>query len=172
MNLHQFRQILIYTVLLPLVLLLLLALVMAWQFRRTLREQRSIDHTDRVAAQLNELERRVVDQETSLRGYELTHDPATLEVDDDEDVLPASGVLDGAGEALLRVLQNGADAVAIGRQVHRVQVAGHVQELIFVGRNSAAYFVGANHGGSHCTSARRITCFKRPPRGGSISCPC
>jgi PAS domain S-box-containing protein len=79
LNLHQFRQILIHTVLLPLVLLLLLALVMAWQFRRTLREQRSIDQTDRVAAQLNELERRVVDQETGLRGYELTHDPTTLD---------------------------------------------------------------------------------------------
>ena len=31
MNLHQFRQILVTTVLLPLVLLLLLALVLAWQ---------------------------------------------------------------------------------------------------------------------------------------------
>ncbi len=79
MNLHQFRRILIQTVLVPLVLLFLLALVMAWQFRRTLREQRSIDQTDRVAAQLNELERRVVDQETGLRGYELTHDPTTLD---------------------------------------------------------------------------------------------
>jgi PAS domain S-box-containing protein len=78
-NLHQFRQILITTVLLPLVLLLLLALVLAWQIQRTLREQRRIDHTDRITAQLNELERLVVDQETGLRGYQLTHDPTTLE---------------------------------------------------------------------------------------------
>ncbi len=68
MNLHQFRQILVTTVLLPLVLLLLLALVLAWQIQRTLREQRRIDHTDRITAQLNELERLVVDQETGLRG--------------------------------------------------------------------------------------------------------
>ena len=79
MNLHQFRQILITTVLLPLVLLLLLALVLAWQIQRTLREQRRIDHTDRITAQLNELERLVVDQETGLRGYQLTRDPTTLE---------------------------------------------------------------------------------------------
>ena len=78
MNLHQFRHILIITVLLPLVLLLLLALVLAWQIQRTLREQRRIDHTDRITAQLNELERLVVDQETGLRGYQLTRDPTTL----------------------------------------------------------------------------------------------
>jgi PAS domain S-box-containing protein len=77
-NLHQFRQILIHTFLLPLVLLLLLALVLAGQIQRTLREQLSIDHTDRITAQLNELERRVVDQETGLRGFELTRDPSTL----------------------------------------------------------------------------------------------
>ena len=79
MNLHQFRQILVVTVLLPLVLLLLLALVLTWQIQRTLREQRRIDHTDRVTALLNETERLVVDQETGLRGYQLTHDPTTLE---------------------------------------------------------------------------------------------
>ena len=79
MNLHQFRHVLITTVLLPLVLLLLLALVLAWQIQRTLREQRRIDHTDRITAQLNELERLVVDQETGLRGYQLTRDPTTLE---------------------------------------------------------------------------------------------
>jgi PAS domain S-box-containing protein len=78
-NLHQFRQILITTVLLPLVLLLFLALVLAWQIQRTLREQRRIDHTDRITAQLNELERLVVDQETGLRGYQLTRDATTLE---------------------------------------------------------------------------------------------
>jgi PAS domain S-box-containing protein len=77
-NLHQFRQILVITVLLPLVLLLLLALVLAWQIQRTLREQRRIDHTDRITAQLNELERLVVDQETGLRGYQLTRDSNAL----------------------------------------------------------------------------------------------
>jgi PAS domain S-box-containing protein len=79
MNLNQFRQILILTVLLPLVLLLLLAMVLAWQIERTLAEQRRIDHTDRITAQLNDLERLVIDQETGLRGYELTRDATTLE---------------------------------------------------------------------------------------------
>ena len=96
MNLHQFRQILVTTVLLPLVLLLLLALVLGWQFQRTLREQRRIDHTDRVTALLNELERLVVDQETGLRGYQLTHDPTTL-----EPYQNAEGALHGTLDRLL-----------------------------------------------------------------------
>jgi PAS domain S-box-containing protein len=79
LNLDQFRRILVVTVLLPLVLLLLLALMLAWQFQRTLREQRRIDHSDRITAQLNEMERLVVDQDTGLRSYQLTHDPTTLE---------------------------------------------------------------------------------------------
>jgi PAS domain S-box-containing protein len=103
-NLHQFRQILIHTVLLPLVLLLLLALVMAWQIQRTLMEQRRIDHTDRITAQLNELERRVVDQETGLRGYELTHDPVTLDGYSD-----AEGPLHDTFDRLLQLVKDDPD---------------------------------------------------------------
>ena len=104
MNLHQFRQILITTVLLPLVLLLLLALVLAWQIERTLREQRRIDHTDRITAQLNELERLVVDQETGLRGYQLTHDPTTL-----EPYQNAEGALHGTLDSLLLLVREDPD---------------------------------------------------------------
>ena len=104
MNLHQFRQILIITVLLPLVLLLLLALVLAWQIQRTLREQRRIDHTDRITAQLNELERLVVDQETGLRGYQLTHDPTTL-----EPYQNAEGALHGTLDRLLLLVREDPD---------------------------------------------------------------
>src|SRR6202034_4618082 len=99
-NLHQFRHILINTVLLPLVLLLLLCLVLAWQIQRTLREQRRIDHTDRITAQLNELERLVVDQETGLRGYQLTHDPTTL-----EPYQNAEGALHGTLDRLLYLVR-------------------------------------------------------------------
>ncbi len=112
MNLHQFRQILVITVLLPLVLLLLLALVLAWQIQRTLREQRRIDHTDRITAQLNELERLVVDQETGLRGYQLTHDPTTL-----EPYQNAEGALHGTLDRLLLLVREDPDQLRRLRQV-------------------------------------------------------
>ncbi len=112
MNLHQFRQILIITVLLPLVLLLLLALVLAWQIERTLSEQRRIDHTDRITAQLNELERLVVDQETGLRGYQLTHDPTTL-----EPYQNAEGALHGTLDRLLLLVREDPDQLTRLRQI-------------------------------------------------------
>ena len=112
MNLHQFRQILITTVLLPLVLLLLLALVLAWQIQRTLREQRRIDHTDRITAQLNELERLVVDQETGLRGYQLTRDPTTL-----EPYQSAEGALHTTLDRLLLLVREDPDQLARLRKI-------------------------------------------------------
>src|ERR1700684_2654656 len=101
MNLHQFRHILIINVLLPLLLLLLLALVLVCQIQRTMREQRRIDHTDRITAQLNELERLVVDQETGLRGYQLTHDPTTPGPYQD-----AEGACDGTLDRLLLLVRD------------------------------------------------------------------
>ena len=112
LNLHQFRHILIITVLLPLVLLLLLALVLAWQIQRTLREQRRIDHTDRITAQLNELERLVVDQETGLRGYQLTRDPTTLEPYQD-----AEGALHQTLDRLLLLVREDPDQLRRLRQI-------------------------------------------------------
>ena len=112
MNLHQFRQILVTTVLLPLVLLLLLALVLAWQFQRTLREQRRIDHTDRITALLNELERLAVDQETGLRDYQLTHDPTTL-----EPYQNAEGALHGTLDRLLYLVRDDPDQFMRLRQI-------------------------------------------------------
>ena len=112
MNLHQFRQILVITFLLPLVLLLLLALVLAWQIQRTLREQRRIDHTDRVTALLNEMERLVVDQETGLRGYQLTHDPTTLQPYEN-----AEGALHLSFDSLLMLVRDDPDQLRRLRQL-------------------------------------------------------
>ena len=125
MNLHQFRQILITTVLLPLVLLLLLALVLAWQIQRTLREQRRIDHTDRITAQLNELERLVVDQETGLRGYQLTRDPTTL-----EPYQNAEGALHTTLDRLLLLVREDPDQLARLRKIRE----SHELWMGFAGR--------------------------------------
>ena len=112
MNLHQFRQILIITLLLPLVLLLLLALTLVLQIERTLREQRRIDHTDRITAQLNEMERLVVDQETGLRGYQLTRDASTL-----EPYQTAEGMLHLSFDRLLLLVRDDPDQLRRLRQV-------------------------------------------------------
>jgi PAS domain S-box-containing protein len=133
-NLHRFRQILVTTLLLPLVLLLLLALVLAWQIQRTLREQQLIDHTDRVTAQLNEMERLVVDQETGLRGYQLTHDPATL-----APYLSAEGSLHLAFDRLLALVRDDPDQLRRLRQIrdsHELWMgfAGNVLDNLRAGR--------------------------------------
>ena len=112
MNLHQFRRILVITLLLPLVLLLLLALVLAWQIQRTLREQRRIDHTDRVTALLNEMERLVVDQETGLRGYQLTHDRTALQPYEN-----AEGSLHLTFDSLLSLVRDDPDQLLRLRQM-------------------------------------------------------
>ena len=78
MNLQEFRKILQRTLFLPLALLLLLAVVLAWQIERTLGEQRLVDHTDRIVAQLNESQGLFSDEMSSLRDYQLSRDPATL----------------------------------------------------------------------------------------------
>src|ERR1700761_4261770 len=124
MNLHQFRQILILTVLLPLVLLLLLAMVLAWQIERTLEEQRRIDHTDRITAQLNDLERLVVDQETGLRGYQLTRDSTTL-----EPYQTAEGALHGTLDHLLILVREDPDQLTRLREIRE----SHEQWMYFAG---------------------------------------
>ncbi|HEY4051061.1 MAG TPA: ATP-binding protein [Acidobacteriaceae bacterium] len=78
MNLQEFRRILKITLFLPLLLLLLLAVVLAWQIRRTLAEELLIDRSDRITAQLNDLQRLIVDQDSGLHGYELRQDSLSL----------------------------------------------------------------------------------------------
>src|ERR1700690_2096225 len=77
--------------------------------------------------------------------YRRADDAVALEVDENEDVLATARVLDRAGEACLRVLQDSTDLVAIRGQVHRVQVAGDMQQLILVGEDGAADLEGPEH---------------------------
>ena len=156
MNLHQFRQILVTTVLLPLVLLLLLALVLGWQFQRTLREQRRIDHTDRVTALLNELERLVVDQETGLRGYQLTHDPTTL-----EPYQNAEGPLHATLDRLLYLVRDDPDQLARLRQIrhsheHWMGFAGKALDNLRAGKIFGDTALDLNGGQLMATLRTRI----------------
>lgn len=78
MNLHDFRRILRQAVFFPLILLLLLAgffLLRLSEFSATLH---ALDRTDQVTSRVYDLQRLILSQETGLRGYELTNDPAML----------------------------------------------------------------------------------------------
>ena len=64
---------------LPIVLLVLMAGFVLWQVVAATQAQRELDHSDRVTAQLQELLNLFIDQETGLRGFQLTSDPVMLD---------------------------------------------------------------------------------------------
>lgn len=66
-------------VLLPTLVLGAFAGVLAWQNARLQDAADLVDHTDVVIAEINELTRMMVDEETGARGYVLNHDKAFLQ---------------------------------------------------------------------------------------------
>jgi PAS domain S-box-containing protein len=74
-----FNRTLRQLVTLPLVLLLLMAGFLVWQILAATRAQRDIDHSDQITAQLQELQNLFIDQETGLRGFQLTGDAVMLD---------------------------------------------------------------------------------------------
>ena len=79
MNLDQFQRLLKQTVILPLGALLLLAVVLAGQLKGTIEALAWVEHSDKTIADTETLLRLIVDQETGLRGYQITADPRLLE---------------------------------------------------------------------------------------------
>jgi PAS domain S-box-containing protein len=75
----EFNRTLRKLVTLPLILLFLMAGFLVWQIFATTRAQSAIDHSDQITAQLQELQNLFIDQETGLRGFQLTGDPVMLE---------------------------------------------------------------------------------------------
>ena len=78
-NLREFNRVLRTTLLLPVALLAVLAGLLVWQIEDTLDIQRQVDQSDRFTLQLNRLGTMVVDQETGMRGFQLTGLPSMLE---------------------------------------------------------------------------------------------
>lgn len=64
---------------LPILLLLILGSFLLWQIQVTATAQRELDHSDQITARLQELQNLFIDQETGLRGFQLTGDPVMLE---------------------------------------------------------------------------------------------
>ena len=77
-DLREFNRILRQTLSLPILLLLVLAGFIIWQISQSTAQLRWIDHSDQVMEQTLRLEKLVIDQETGLRGYQLTGDTSML----------------------------------------------------------------------------------------------
>jgi PAS domain S-box-containing protein len=74
-----YRRLLLRLLALPIVALGLLALTLAYGLQQMQQGARRVDRSDRVIAQANELVKLMVDQETGLRGFLITHDPTFLQ---------------------------------------------------------------------------------------------
>ena len=79
MNSNNFDKLLRQVVIVPVCALLLTAGILVWQVLSFSRTVTSIQRSDRLVADTVEIESRVVDQETGLRGYQLTRDPMFLD---------------------------------------------------------------------------------------------
>ena len=75
----EFNRTLRQLVALPILLLVLMAGFLVWQIVAATVAQRALDHSDQVTAQLQELQNLFIDQETGLRGFQLTGDPVMLD---------------------------------------------------------------------------------------------
>lgn len=78
MKLPEFNRTLRQLVAFPLALLVLMTGFVVWQIVAASRAQRALDHSDRITAQVQHLQNLIIDQETGLRGLQLTGDPGML----------------------------------------------------------------------------------------------
>jgi PAS domain S-box-containing protein len=74
----QFNRTVRQLVELPVFLAILMAGFLLWQILATARAQQVLDASDRITAQIEELQNLFIDQETGLRGFQLTGDPVML----------------------------------------------------------------------------------------------
>lgn len=74
----EFRRILRQAVFVPIALLLLLAIFFLAQLARFSRAVSDLHRSDEITAQIIDLQKLILDQETAMRGYALTRDPRML----------------------------------------------------------------------------------------------
>jgi PAS domain S-box-containing protein len=74
-----YRKLLIRLLALPIIALALLAFILVYGFRQVQRGARRVDRADQVIAHANNLIKLMVDEETGLRGFMITHDPVFLQ---------------------------------------------------------------------------------------------
>jgi signal transduction histidine kinase len=74
-----FRKLLRNAVIVPVALMLVIAVLLVWQVERLETVSSSVEHSDRVIAEANELQKLTLDLETGMRGYLLSGDQAFLD---------------------------------------------------------------------------------------------
>ena len=79
MELRRFRRTLRQVFLLPVIACLLLAALLVWQVHGANATVQLIEQSDRKIALSTRLEKLVIDEETGLRGYQITSDPRFLQ---------------------------------------------------------------------------------------------
>ena len=78
MELKRFKRTLLQVLILPIVACLVLAEVLVWQIAGSNSTVTQIERSDRRVALATRIEKYVVDEETGLRGYQVTSDPRFL----------------------------------------------------------------------------------------------
>lgn len=79
MNLREFRKILLLTFLLPIMALLAVSSVLYWQMRNADKAVEVVQEIDRDLELIGLTQKLILDQETGLRGFQMTADPRFLE---------------------------------------------------------------------------------------------
>ncbi|GAC1420605.1 MAG: hypothetical protein NVSMB62_14720 [Acidobacteriaceae bacterium] len=79
MELREFKRVLQQVMVVPVAALLILAGVLIWQIYGASSTVDQIEQSDRRMAQAHLIERLIVDEETGVRGYQITSDPRFLE---------------------------------------------------------------------------------------------
>jgi PAS domain S-box-containing protein len=112
-NLREFQRVLKQAFFVPLLALVALAGVLLWQVRDAQQAQRWLDHSDRVSTRVAELERLIIDQETALRGFELTGDQTML-----APFKAASGPIDAHFDSIRRHVSDNPEQISNLVRVH------------------------------------------------------
>jgi PAS domain S-box-containing protein len=97
---------------LPIVALALLAVLLGYGLRNVEQSARSVDHSDQIIAQSDLVLKLIIDEETGLRGYLLTHDRLFL-----EPMQKADQTLDSQFSALANMIRRRPAQVAALRQI-------------------------------------------------------
>jgi len=80
LDIREFRRILLLTFLLPIAALLIVSGVLSWQIRSANLAVNQLQLIDRSLQRLAQAQKYILDQETGLRGYQLTHDEQFLDL--------------------------------------------------------------------------------------------
>jgi PAS domain S-box-containing protein len=91
-NLSQFNRILTQTLLLPVLALAFVAAILVWQVRNGQRTVATIQASDQSIARATLAEKLVIDEETGLRGYQITSDPQFLQPYNESDAPLAAAI--------------------------------------------------------------------------------